>query len=111
MSSLLRIQRDFFERLPQGHAEGAQQMWNDTRRAVRYLGTWHSHPQHVHNLEAQFDQELKQLRARASELEQAEEARQEYLPSLSARYGRDRAGDPSSDVDGVFRTLVEQLER
>lgn len=34
-----------FERLPQGHAELAQNMWSDSRGTVRYLGEWHSHPQ------------------------------------------------------------------
>ena len=34
-----------------------------------------------------------------------------YRASLSARYGRDSGSDPPSAVDGMFRTLVEQLER
>jgi len=63
------------------------------------------------DLEAQLEQEVEKLRARAGELQHAEEEHDEYQPSLSTRYGRDRAGDPRSDVDGVFRTLVEQLER
>lgn len=34
-----------FERLPQGHADAAQKMWNGSGGTVRYLGEWHSHPQ------------------------------------------------------------------
>ena len=65
----------------------------------------------MNDLEAQLEQEVKKLRARAGELEQAEEEQDEYRASLSERYGRDSGGNPPSAVDGVFRTLVEQLER
>lgn len=65
----------------------------------------------MNDLEAQLEQEVEKLRARAGELEQAEEERDEYQASLSARYGRDSGGDQPSAVDGVFRTLVEQLDR
>lgn len=65
----------------------------------------------MNDLEAQLEQEVEKLRARAGDLEHAEEERDEHRASLSARYGRDKAGDPPSDVDGVFRTLVEQIER
>ena len=63
------------------------------------------------DLEAQLEQEVEKLRTLAGELQHAEEEHDEYQSSLSTRYGRDRVGDPRSDVDGVFRTLVEQLER
>ena len=65
----------------------------------------------MNDLEAQLEQEVEKLRARASELEQAEEEQDEYRASLSERYGRDSGSAPHSAVDGVFRTLVEQLER
>ncbi len=63
------------------------------------------------DLEAQLEQEVKKLRARAGELEQAAEEQEEYRASFSAQYGRDSGGAPPSAVDGVFRTLVEQIER
>lgn len=65
----------------------------------------------MNDLAAPFEQEVKKLRARARDLEHAEEEPDEYQAALSARYGRDMPGDLPSDVDGVFRTLVEQLER
>ena len=65
----------------------------------------------MNELEAQLEQEVQKLRDRAGELEHDEEERNDYRASLSARYGRDKADDPLSDVDGLFRTLVEQLER
>ncbi len=65
----------------------------------------------MNDLEADFEQEVKKLRDRAGVLEQAEEEQDEYRASLLERYGQGKAGDPPSDVDGVFRTLVEQLER
>lgn len=40
-------QRYFFERLPQGHAAIAQQIWRSSCGTVRYLGEWHTHPQDV----------------------------------------------------------------
>ena len=65
----------------------------------------------MNDLEADFEQEVKKLRDRADELKQAEEEQDEHQASLSARYAQGNAGDSPSDVDGLFRTLVEQLER
>ena len=64
----------------------------------------------MNDLEARLEQEVKKLRDRARELEHDEEGQDEPA-SLSARYGRGVPVNPSSDLDGVFRTLVDQLER
>jgi integrative and conjugative element protein (TIGR02256 family) len=39
--------RYFFERMPLGHADIAQKLWNKSRGTTRYLGEWHTHPQDV----------------------------------------------------------------
>lgn len=37
--------RYFFERLPFGHQEIANQRWRSSGGIVRYLGEWHTHPE------------------------------------------------------------------
>ena len=61
------------------------------------------------DFEAEFDSELKVLKQRAQRVRLEDEDEDESSTSMSGRYRAGKTEDPS-EVDGVFRTLIEQLE-
>jgi hypothetical protein len=63
------------------------------------------------DFDSDLDNEVKRLRERVAELQGEEDEQEESSASLTSRYREGRGIDSAVDVDGVFRTLIEQIER
>ncbi|RYZ73780.1 MAG: hypothetical protein EOP09_01400 [Proteobacteria bacterium] len=61
------------------------------------------------DFKGEFESELKALKDRATMIREAEDDEEESSTSMSTRY-RDGRAELSDDVDGLFHTLIENLE-
>ena len=63
------------------------------------------------DLGVNFDDEVAQLKSRAATIRNAEDDQSEASEHLSTQYRQGGRPESSEDVDGIFRTMVDQLER